>query len=594
MPIFVSFLFFLLDSLIYLFFFSLPSSTGTPQRNPSYPKRHASFESPREIPLPSPSLSVSPSPGIASSSLLSNISSQVTPSANTSSGYFPTIPSQTKPDSSSSSSSPSSNPSSRASSQNSRTSSSGHYPVFEGEELQGHDYDRGHSDLSDWTSQTSPSPPLVMCDIKQHPNQQPAPSVPSSEPKHRSLLPFQTTNANSVSGSSTVTQLEQASNTLEGSHTHATTKDPGPGTRATAAPIFPFSRPYSLPDGHSQSSESYNTTRKTDRTDNVPDSNQSGVGPPTMKAPPAPTWPDRSSSTSLPLPSQIPFHILPTMERAKAGGAGFPDPSDGVETSGYASDIGDPEDADPSRPEFRHQHIHRQNNYPYKHNKSHSSIKSSPGSNNLHSGENDVETVPPPAVSGSSPGQGAAASGDTLAGQCIQSQVPPSAQQCSHTQPPSQLPSQSPSQTHPQRLPPAPQRQRSPSPFRAPQPRPEAASQPSNTASATYSAMTMTSYPAPEPPVILGPTNDIPNRAYEPFLSHAPPPADSWIEVETTAGEYRLTVRLPGFRRDGITLATKRRRILHVVADSWENGGGEFVFLEWFPCSLFFFYVVEG
>ncbi|KAF8228876.1 hypothetical protein L208DRAFT_1289202, partial [Tricholoma matsutake] len=64
--------------------------------------------------------------------------------------------------------------------------------------------------------------------------------------------------------------------------------------------------------------------------------------------------------------------------------------------------------------------------------------------------------------------------------------------------------------------------------------------------------------------------------AYEPFLSHAPPPADSWIEVETTTGEYRLNVRLPGFRRDGITLATKRRRILHVVADSWENGGGHF------------------
>jgi HSP20 family molecular chaperone IbpA len=79
--------------------------------------------------------------------------------------------------------------------------------------------------------------------------------------------------------------------------------------------------------------------------------------------------------------------------------------------------------------------------------------------------------------------------------------------------------------------------------------------------------------------MILGPIDDIPHRAYEPFLSHAPPPADSWIEVETTAGEYRLNVRLPGFRRDGITLATKRRRILHVVADSWENGGGEFFFL---------------
>jgi hypothetical protein len=82
--------------------------------------------------------------------------------------------------------------------------------------------------------------------------------------------------------------------------------------------------------------------------------------------------------------------------------------------------------------------------------------------------------------------------------------------------------------------------------------------------------------------MILGPTSDMPNRAYEPFLSHAPPPADSWIEVQTTSGEYRLNVRLPGFRRDGITLATKRRRILHVVADSWDNGGGEYFSLDGF------------
>ncbi|KAF9567953.1 hypothetical protein CPC08DRAFT_625855 [Agrocybe pediades] len=64
--------------------------------------------------------------------------------------------------------------------------------------------------------------------------------------------------------------------------------------------------------------------------------------------------------------------------------------------------------------------------------------------------------------------------------------------------------------------------------------------------------------------------------AYVPFLSHAPPPPDSWIEVETTQSEYKLHVRLPGFSREGITLATKRRRILHVVADRWEDGGGHF------------------
>lgn len=46
--------------------------------------------------------------------------------------------------------------------------------------------------------------------------------------------------------------------------------------------------------------------------------------------------------------------------------------------------------------------------------------------------------------------------------------------------------------------------------------------------------------------------------------------------METTQSEYRLNVHLPGFKRDAITLATKKRRILHVVADSWEAGGGHF------------------
>ncbi|KAF7306977.1 CBS-domain-containing protein [Mycena indigotica] len=62
------------------------------------------------------------------------------------------------------------------------------------------------------------------------------------------------------------------------------------------------------------------------------------------------------------------------------------------------------------------------------------------------------------------------------------------------------------------------------------------------------------SFPPPEPPVIL-------------------PGAE---EVESTTAEYKLIVRLPGFKRDGITLATKKRRILHLVADSWEAGGGHF------------------
>jgi hypothetical protein len=35
-------------------------------------------------------------------------------------------------------------------------------------------------------------------------------------------------------------------------------------------------------------------------------------------------------------------------------------------------------------------------------------------------------------------------------------------------------------------------------------------------------------------------------------LSDAPPPPDSWIAVETSPVEYRLVVRLPGFRRDAM------------------------------------------
>ncbi|KAH9485557.1 hypothetical protein JR316_0002467 [Psilocybe cubensis] len=150
------------------------------------------------------------------------------------------------------------------------------------------------------------------------------------------------------------------------------------------------------------------------------------------------------------------------------------------------------------------------------------------------------------------------------------------------------------------------------SPFRAPQPPPQRRPPPTpsdfhtamrrfmtpSSSSAPSATSLPTSYPPPEPPVILpydsaddstsfsasnsssstapASTSSRSQPPYVPFLSHAPPPPDSWIQVETTMNEYRLNVRLPGFSREGITLATKRRRILHVVADSWENGGGHF------------------
>jgi len=127
------------------------------------------------------------------------------------------------------------------------------------------------------------------------------------------------------------------------------------------------------------------------------------------------------------------------------------------------------------------------------------------------------------------------------------------------------------------------------SPFRAPQPPPHqqpsgnALSQPTAIRSYMMPLHDATSYPPPDPPVILPTENSTfmnqssfqTQAPYFPFLSHAPPPENSWIEVETLQNEYRLQVRLPGFTREGITLATKRRRILHVVADKWENGGGK-------------------
>ena len=131
------------------------------------------------------------------------------------------------------------------------------------------------------------------------------------------------------------------------------------------------------------------------------------------------------------------------------------------------------------------------------------------------------------------------------------------------------------------------------SPFRAP--RPPLRQQSSRTLLYQPTAMRSymiplhdsTSHPPPEAPVILSNENSTimsqssfrSQAPYFPFLSHAPSPENSWIEVETLQHEYKLHVRLPGFTRDGITLATKRRRILHVVADKWENGGGKWITL---------------
>ena len=64
--------------------------------------------------------------------------------------------------------------------------------------------------------------------------------------------------------------------------------------------------------------------------------------------------------------------------------------------------------------------------------------------------------------------------------------------------------------------------------------------------------------PPPAPPTVLTPPppplsqDRGPAAPYEPFLAHAPAPQDSYIAVDTRPAEYRLVVRLPGFKRDSM------------------------------------------
>lgn len=105
--------------------------------------------------------------------------------------------------------------------------------------------------------------------------------------------------------------------------------------------------------------------------------------------------------------------------------------------------------------------------------------------------------------------------------------------------------------------------------------RPSQVMNPSSFSSSSSSSSV--SYPSPEPPIILPEDyqeNGRPTSSGRSFLS-SEPARDSTIEVHTLQHEYQLHVRLPGFSWDGITLATKRKRILHVVADRWDHGGGE-------------------
>lgn len=71
-------------------------------------------------------------------------------------------------------------------------------------------------------------------------------------------------------------------------------------------------------------------------------------------------------------------------------------------------------------------------------------------------------------------------------------------------------------------------------------------------------------YPMPAPPIVLTPPPPpLSNAAHEPFLSHAPPPQDSYIAVETSPSEYRLIVRLPGYRRDSMCVCLLADQLIY-------------------------------
>jgi HSP20 family molecular chaperone IbpA len=98
--------------------------------------------------------------------------------------------------------------------------------------------------------------------------------------------------------------------------------------------------------------------------------------------------------------------------------------------------------------------------------------------------------------------------------------------------------------------------------------------------------------PSTPPPPPTNPTSYYPHISssnscpYIPFLSSSDAPPDCEIDIQAHSNLYYILVNLPGFSSQDITLATKRRRILHLVADKWGEGGGLLLFSRPFLLSL--------
>ncbi|ESK92091.1 hypothetical protein Moror_10263 [Moniliophthora roreri MCA 2997] len=370
----------------------------------------------------------------------------------------------------------------------------------------------------------------------------------------------------------------------------------GSSSTHRAEQVFPHPRPYSLP--HSASSSSSGSSVSS-TLDGLSPSNEGKdlYGGTAAKA-------DRSSSASLPLPAQIPYHTLPHIHARKSSLAEEREREreETSESATQTSPFQDPQTPSNARP-FK-------SPPPYK--SSPSSFAPHPPSSFAHSGtipnsygidddspvangataiRRSVTTkshVPPPEPPQilPEPDMGGVAGGNITRTGSLGSPQQSTGQQTAASSSSLHKSSDSTSTVTPNTW-------KDPPPVLPPSPRP----------TSSASLCLSTNNGSDLPPVLPPQRNHVSSNAngsagsntptssgsssngssglggvsrtqppYAPFLSHMPPPADSWIEVQTTPQEYRLNVRLPGFKRDGITLATKRRRILHLIADSYEGG----------------------
>ncbi|KAK7473130.1 hypothetical protein VKT23_001231 [Stygiomarasmius scandens] len=327
----------------------------------------------------------------------------------------------------------------------------------------------------------------------------------------------------------------------------------------TPQPVFPHPRPYSLPHTSSGSSASTSSSASAD-SDPSPSELYKGPG----------STVDRSSSASLPLPNQLPFHALPKVAGPSLRLA-HPLVSE-VAKSRLDEEPPESEHDTPKHDLRTTRSLRDPQPFKSSRNSGNSFFSDSSHATALRRPlSSSSSSLPPPEPPTILPPPSPPSNMGTMTAQPKPS--PPPSSTPNHT-PPSMMMN---ANDLPPVLPPrsTPRSSNPPDPGRS-----------SPITNASGSTVTTSSISPPGQQQQRNINGQLSSStlhqdhnaspAYAPFLSHLPPPADSWIEVETSPTEYRLNVRLPGFKRDGITLATKRRRILHVVADSWENGGGHF------------------